>query len=111
MLVKKKFDSARRDYDQAIQKVQLLQKEKKPNPPKISAAESDRDKLKQVYMARGEEAFTALLDTNEMSEYTALERASRISTTVPNLLGVYLQRIPVSALQGRIPIPARYSRQ
>jgi len=33
--VKKKFDQARRDYDNSITKVQQLQKEKKPNPPKI----------------------------------------------------------------------------
>jgi hypothetical protein len=72
--VKKKWDSSRKDYDAAITKVVVLQKEKKPNPPKIQQAEQDRERLKGVYLQKGEEAFCSLLDTNEMSEFATLEK-------------------------------------
>ena len=72
--VKKKWDSARKDYDSAISKVILLQKEKKPNPLKIQQAEQERDKLKAQYLQKGEEAFCSLLDANEMSEFATLEK-------------------------------------
>jgi hypothetical protein len=72
--VKKKWDSARKEYDSAITKVLMLQKEKKPNPPKIQQAEQDRERLKTAYLQKGEEAFCSLLDTNEMSEFETLEK-------------------------------------
>lgn len=71
---KKKWDSARRDYDSGISKVTMLQREKKPNPPKIQQAEQERDRLKAIYLQKGEEAFCSLLDTNETSEFETLEK-------------------------------------
>lgn len=73
---KKRWEAARRDYDSAITKVQQLQKEKKPNPPKIQQAEQDRNRLKEVYLQKGEEAFNALLDSNESADFTGLEKIS-----------------------------------
>jgi len=81
--VKKKFDQSRRDYDASITKVQQLQKEKKPNPPKIQQAEQEREKMKQTYLQKGEEAFNALLDCNEMSSYTTLDKVR--FTTIDSL--------------------------
>lgn len=72
--IKKKWDSARRDYDSGITKVTLLQREKKPNPPKIQQAEQERDRLKAIYLQKGEESFCSLLDTNETSEFETLEK-------------------------------------
>lgn len=72
--IKKKWDSTRRDYDSGISKVTLLQREKKPNPPKIQQAEQERERLKGAYLQKGEEAFCSLLDTNETSEFETLEK-------------------------------------
>eukprot|EP01122_Echinamoeba_exundans_P007434 TRINITY_DN2299_c0_g2_i1.p1 TRINITY_DN2299_c0_g2~~TRINITY_DN2299_c0_g2_i1.p1 ORF type:complete len:1223 (-),score=342.55 TRINITY_DN2299_c0_g2_i1:17-3685(-) len=71
---KKRWEAARRDYDAAIIKVQQLQKEKKPNPPKIQQAEQDRERLKQIYLQKGEEAYNALLDSNESADFAGLEK-------------------------------------
>lgn len=72
--IKKKWDSARRDYDSGIRAVTTLQREKKPNPPKIQQAEQERERLKGIFLQKGEEAFCSLLDTNEMSEFETLEK-------------------------------------
>lgn len=72
--IKKKWDSARKDYDSSITKVVVLQKEKKPNPPKITLAEQERERMKTAYLAKGDEAYKSLLETNEISEYETLEK-------------------------------------
>lgn len=73
---KKRWEAARRDYDAAIIKVQQLQKEKKPNPQKIQQAEQERDRLKAVYLQKGEEAYNALLDSNESADFAGLEKVA-----------------------------------
>lgn len=72
--IKKKFDASRRDYDASITKVLQLQKEKKPNPLKIQQAEQERDKMKQIYINKGDEAYSSLLDINERAQFEVLER-------------------------------------
>lgn len=72
--IQKVYTQARRDYDSSITKVIMLQKEKKPNPPKIQLAEQDRERMKAHYLQKGEEAWCSLLDTNEKSEFETLEK-------------------------------------
>lgn len=77
LAIKKKFDAGRRDYDVSITRVTQLQKEKKPNPPKIQQAEQERDRMKQQYIARGDEAYSSLVDINERSQFEILDKVRR----------------------------------
>lgn len=72
--IKKKFDAGRRDYDASITRVTQLQKEKKPNPPKIQQAEQERDRMKKIYITRGEDAYCSLVDINERSQFEVLDK-------------------------------------
>jgi hypothetical protein len=115
---KKRWEAARRDYDAAIIKVQQLQKEKKPNPPKIQQAEQDRDRLKQIYLQKGEEAYNALLDSNESADFAGLEKIAtyfeayyqvRLACSRQHLCTV-AHRMTFTVLQGWIHVPERPSR-
>ncbi len=72
--VKKKFDNVKRDYSSSINKVTSLQKEKKPNPPKVQQAELERDKMRDLYLATSEETLTTFTEINENSQLETLEK-------------------------------------
>jgi len=71
---KRKFDQACRNYDSATQKLHSALKDKGKNKDeRVKEMEQEREKQKEQYMARGEEAYTQLLETNEMNEFRQLE--------------------------------------
>lgn len=72
--VKKKFDIAKRDYDNAESRVLALMREKKPNPPKIQQSEVERDQVKETYELKGDESYCALRDINEQSQLELVEK-------------------------------------
>lgn len=73
-VLKKKFDGTRRDYDNSINRLQVLVKEKKPNPPRIQQGEVERDRMKDLYETKGDETYCALRDVNEHSQFELLEK-------------------------------------
>lgn len=71
---KKKFDNVKRDYASSINKVASLQKEKKPNPPKVQQAEQERDKMRDLYITTSEETLSSFVEISENSQLETLER-------------------------------------
>jgi len=71
---KKRHDQARRNYDLAIFKVASVIGGKKQKDEKVKEAEDEMEKQKEIYLAKGEEAWNDLLDVNEMNEFEQLEK-------------------------------------